>query len=113
MDTLKKLFVSLVFLFVSSSVSAVCFERGCSNVYVEKLYVNASGVVYVGTSGDERLMTCDAVSDVYSTFRSTDAGGDMIFSTLLAAQLSNKKVFVRTVESSNECKIAYVTLDKQ
>ncbi|WP_195742871.1 hypothetical protein [Shewanella woodyi] len=67
----------------------------------------------MGTSGDERLMTCDAVSDVYSTFRSTDAGGDMIFSTLLAAQLSNKKVFVRTVESSNECKIAYVTLDKQ
>jgi hypothetical protein len=58
-------------------------------------------------------MTCQAVSDVYSTFRSTDAGGDMIFSTLLAAQLSNKKVFVRTVESSSECKIAYVTLDKQ
>ncbi|WP_218919595.1 hypothetical protein [Shewanella psychrophila] len=82
-------------------------------MYVETLYINASGIIYIGTSGDETLMSCSAVSDVYVTLKRSEPAADMIFSTLLAAQMADKKVHIRTVDKSVGCKIAYVTLDKQ
>ncbi len=106
-------FVFLALLLISCNASANCIERGCYNVFVERLYINSSGTVYVATSGDETLMSCSAVSDVYSTFKSTSAGADMIFSTLLAAQMADKKVSVRTADNSAGCLIQYVTFDKQ
>ncbi|QDO85857.1 hypothetical protein FM037_24600 [Shewanella psychropiezotolerans] len=106
-------FLLLALLLISSNALATCIERGCYNVYVERLYINASGTVYVGTSGDETLMSCAAVSNIYSTFKTTDAGADMIFSALLAAQMADKKVSVRTDDNSAGCTIRYVTIDKQ
>lgn len=58
-------------------------------------------------------MSCVAVSKVYSTFKTTDAGDDMMFSVLLAAQMADKKVSVLTDDNSAGCTIHYVTIDKQ
>ncbi|KPZ73130.1 hypothetical protein J8L86_12590 [Shewanella sp. MMG014] len=104
----------LLFLIIFTPlVQANCVPHGCFGVEVEKLYIKASGMVYIATSGDETLMDCSAVSGVYSTLSPTDPGINRIYSTLLAAQMAGKKVSVRTVNSSNVCQISYVTIDKQ
>jgi len=95
------------------SVSAACVPTGCVGVYIDKLYVNASGIIYIGTSGDEKALSCSAVSDVYATLNITEPGANAIYSTLLSAQMSNKLVFVRTIDNSAGCKVAYVVLDRQ
>ena len=49
-------FISL--LFVVQTSLAECASTGCSEVSIDKLYVTTSGVVYINTSGDEKLLDC-------------------------------------------------------
>jgi hypothetical protein len=41
------------------------------------------------------------------------SNADKIYSTLLSAQIANKKVRVRIGEGSEGCRIAYVTIERQ
>lgn len=36
----------------------------CAQVYIERRYVEASGAIYVGTSGDEKILNCNAVAEL-------------------------------------------------
>ncbi|NRD72032.1 hypothetical protein HQQ94_01990 [Shewanella sp. VB17] len=108
-----KLAVGTLALSLTSSAYAACRSTGCEDVYVDILYVNASGIIHIGTSGDETLMSCTATSGVYATLKRSEPAADMIFSTLLAAQTANKKVHIRTEAKSADCKVLYVTLQKQ
>lgn len=94
---------------------AGCSGNSCSSVYVDKLYVNAtsSAKIYIGTSGDESLLDCEAHANVYVTLDSSQANADKIYSTLLAAQLANKTVRIRVDTSTAGCKVSYITLDRQ
>ncbi|OLF75153.1 hypothetical protein AWH60_11050 [Pseudoalteromonas haloplanktis] len=105
--------LGVLFSALSLTASAACVSTGCSGVYVDTLYVNASGIIYIGTSGDEKAMSCSAVSDVYATLNITKPGADAIYSTLLSAQMSGKLVYVRTVDNSSQCEVLYVTLERQ
>ena len=105
--------LGVIFTSLSLSVSAACVSTGCTEVYVDTLYVSSSGTIYIGTSGDEKALACTAVSGVYATLDMADLGANAIYSTLLSAQMSDKKVFVRTINNSTDCKVAYVTLDRQ
>ena len=110
---MSRLIFGLILMAASFVANAVCGPTGCANVYVDRLYVNASGVIYVGTSGDEALLSCSAVSSVYVTLGITEIGANAIYSALLTAQTSNKLVSIRTFDNSVGCNISYVTLDKQ
>jgi hypothetical protein len=106
--------LGVTFTVVSFMVNAKCSSTGCNAVYVDKLYTNAaSGLIYIGTSGDEKAISCSAVADVYVTLDISEAGANAIYSTLLAAQMSNKLVSLRTIDNSPNCKIAFVTLERQ
>ncbi|MFN4290105.1 MAG: hypothetical protein ACK4E7_04410 [Permianibacter sp.] len=100
-------------LFVGD-VYAACGGHSCVAEYVDRLYVNSdSGLVYVATSGDEAQLDCSAVSDVYVTLDLAEPGASAIYSSLLSAQVSNKKVQVRIVNGSAGCKVKYITIDRE
>ena len=110
--TRTKLWVSTVLgLGMTTLAVAECMSGGCYDVYVEELYPEASGGAWIKTSGNEALATCTVDSNVYLRLNATE-GYKEIYATLLAAQLSDKRVNIRIVENSNHCRIAYVTLNR-
>ena len=110
---MKKSLVGLCISAFASATAADCEPHICTDVYVERLYTNTTGLIYVATSGDETKLDCTPVSGVYLSFNLSDTAGDAFYSTLLAAQLSDRKVAVRIVNDSNMCSIQYITHDKQ
>ena len=107
----RPLIVSLGLLCIASAAYAECSASGCWGVYVEELYPVAAGGAWIKTSGNETLANCTADSNVY--LRLNDSPGfQAIYATLLAAQLSDKKVNIRIAEGSAPCSVAYVTLNR-
>lgn len=91
---MKHVFFLLIMLFPSVAVQATdggaCNPDHCGGIFVDMLYVEASGRVYVSTSGDEKLLNCQALSGVYVTLLESSPGRDLIYSTLLTAQSTNR-----------------------
>lgn len=102
-----------LFVFLSSPLFAECVPHICSDVFVERLYPNENGLVYVATSGSEAALNCNAVSGEYVSFNLADPAGEAFYSTLLAAQLANKKVSLRIADESEGCLVQYITINKQ
>ena len=107
----KKIIFFLIFM-SSDFVYSQCNPDYCWPVYIDKLYVNSNGIIYIGTDGDESVLNCGAVSGVYVTLDLSDPGGDAIYSTLLTAQTTNKKVSIQVADGVTGCPIQYVTLDR-
>lgn len=107
--------IGFVILFMSAYLQAgVCVPDHCADVFIERLYVESSGTIYVGTSGDESKLNCNAVSGVYVTIPASLGGSSALYSTLLTAQTTNKKISVVQVDDHQAgCIIQYITLDKQ
>ena len=103
-------YVLFLVVLLPTIVNADCSANACSNVYVDFLYVRANGDVSVGTSGTETGLNCTPGSDVYLRLHKSDQSSDFVYSTLLAAQLANKKVTIRTIGGSSDCQIMYMTL---
>lgn len=96
---------------VQAAEGGSCNPDHCAGVYVDMLYVNASGRVYVATSGDEKLLNCQAASGVYVTLLESSPGRDLIYSTLLTAQSTNRPLEAIQVDDNIPgCVIQYVTL---
>jgi hypothetical protein len=89
---------------------AECYPGGCAEVYVDELYPDSGGA-WVQTSGNETLASCTVDSNVFLRLNG-GPGFDAIYATLLAAQISEKKVGIRIIEGSNPCAIAYVRLNR-
>lgn len=98
-------------LVFSNGAFAECSATGCWEAYVEELYPESAGGAWIRTSGDESLASCTADSGVYLRLNA-GTGFNAIDSTLLAAQLADKKVNIRIFGGSNPCSIAYVTLNR-
>lgn len=109
---LSRALICLGSLAICALVHADCGASGCWNVYVDEVYPEAQGGAWIKTSGDERLANCTADSGIYLRLSGTAAGFKEIYATLLAAQLSEKKVSIRITEGSNPCSITYVTLNR-
>lgn len=112
---MKKIFCLLGFGIISSIAQAdFCNSDYCGDVYIDKLYVADSGFVYVATSADEKILNCQAESGVYLTLNPDDKGSDRIYSTLLAAQISGRKIStIQVADNSQGCRIQYITLWRQ
>lgn len=105
--------IATLMVAVSGPVLADCVPHICSGIYVERLYANSNGLIYVATTGNESNLNCTPVSGGYLSFNLSDPAGDAFYSTLLAAQLANKTVSLRIVDASPGCQVQYLTLDKQ
>lgn len=98
---------------VSFVAKADCSANGCSDVYVDRIYLTAAGIAYIGTSGDESKLGCAAEGGVYVSLALADPAGKSMYATLLAAQATNRTVFLRTENNSVGCRVSYMTLDRE
>lgn len=104
--------LSLVLCSAVSFAADRCEHWGCIST-IQTLYTNSDGAIYVGTPLDERLANCKAVSDVYFTLNPNAGNKKEIYSSLLAAYVSGKKIQLRVKENTPDCELSYVRLDAQ
>jgi hypothetical protein len=84
-----------------------CDVTGCTG-YVEALYVQNNGNIYVATDQDEKIPECNAVGGVYFHINGANAGARDMYSAILTASTTNQKVFFRVVQDNGKCEMAYV-----
>lgn len=87
-----------------------CEAWGCY-AKLEQIVVNTVGV-YLGTTADELLAGCSAQGGVFLTLKQNHPNFDSIYAGLVAAQLADRPVVLRTVDKSNGCEISYVEFRK-
>lgn len=113
-DFMRIIILILIMLFPATAVQAndggACNPDHCGGIFVDMLYVEASGRVYIATSGDEKLLNCQAVAGVYVTLSEGSPGRDLIYSTLLTAHSTNQRVTIQVDDNIPGCIIQYVTL---
>ena len=100
--------VAVALLGGAAPAMSSCANNHCNGVLVTALEVNASGVTYVGTDGDETALNCTAVSGVYLSLHYTDAQADQVYALLLSSRVQRAPVIIRIVTSSSDCQIHYV-----
>ncbi|WP_421722716.1 hypothetical protein [Bacterioplanoides sp.] len=110
-DFMKNNIIFIVILLVSSPAVSVdrCASWGCIST-VSDLYTNADGLIYVGTPLDETLANCSAVLDVYFSINPESGNAEKMYSSILAAYVSGKKIQLRVKENNSKCELSYVRL---
>lgn len=89
---------------------AECVGGVCADVYVEQLYTQqGTSSFYIRTTGTETALNCTPDSGVYLFVPATSKE---MFAVLLAAQMTDKMVAVRIIESSNPCTVSWVTMNR-
>ena len=109
----SQLISSMLLLFCATAAAANCVSVRCNDVYVERLFVRANGLISVGTSGTETGLSCTPFNTDYLTLDPQGANADAIYSAILAAQLADKRVTFRMDDGSPNCTIQYIWLDRQ
>lgn len=105
----KLLFVLILFTPFYSLSASKCTSWGCIST-IKTLYINSSGVIFVGTPLDERLANCTPESGIYFTMKPS-IGSKEVYSALLTAYIAQKPVMLRVIEGSSQCELSYVSLD--
>jgi hypothetical protein len=98
---------------VARPAFADCGGEYCHDVYVDQLYVEASGGIWLQTSGTETALSCTPDSNIFLRLANGNEGLKNIYAALLAAQTAGLKVHVRIVGGSSPCAISYVLVDRQ
>ena len=109
---MKKILMGVITIgALSISANAACAGNNCTNVDVEKIVVTQA-TMYIATSGTETALTnCTPVAGVFVTLSSVDASSKSIYSALLTAQTTKKKVKIRTKDTPGAaCQIDYIEL---
>lgn len=105
---MKNVLMSIVALgAMSTSLYASCTTGSCSGK-VERIYMTANGTMYVKVEGNAGTLNCTAPGGVYMSLKEGDAGKNSMYSLLLTAQTTGKRVTVRIEEGSSDCRVAFV-----
>ncbi len=88
-----------------------CTSAGCIST-IESLYTNSSGLIYISTPLDETKANCTAYAGNYFVLNPESPNAKEIYSSLLAAYMSDSKIQLRINEGSPNCELAYVRLNK-
>jgi len=106
---MKKILTSLLtFGVLSTSTYANCSGGACSDVTIDFILVLNSGTITVGTSGTEEGLTCTAAGGKYLAIDSAAVGKNAMYSALLTAQTTKKKLSIRLNDTADPCTISYV-----
>jgi hypothetical protein len=113
--TSVKLLASLMTANLLSAPTALadCAGKACADVYIDRIYIQGQGAIFIGTSGNETLLNCTAVSSVYVTLDPSERNSDLMYAQLRDAQAEDKKVYVRIQENSSDCKIQHIIIDRR
>lgn len=96
---------------ISSIAAAECSATGCIG-YVEQLYIEADGGLWLQTTGNEQLANCVPNSGIFLRLPGDAAKFKEVYALLLSAQIADRQVFVRIAEGSNPCRILYVHMNR-
>lgn len=88
-----------------------CASWGCTST-IEQLYTNANGLIYVSTPLDETKANCTVYAGSYFVLNPAAKNFSEVYSSLLAAYMSDSKVQLRIKEGSANCELSYVRLNK-
>ncbi|MYM57746.1 hypothetical protein GTG28_00670 [Vibrio sp. OCN044] len=95
-------------------ISTFSFADGCENwgceSTIEMLYTTVNGDIYIGTPLDERKANCSPISNVYFTLNPQSNNAAQVYSSLLSAYMSDKKIVLRIKEGHPKCELEYVQL---
>lgn len=110
---IKKMVIFFGACLVSSlSIADECASWGCTST-IETLYTNISGLVLVSTPLDETKANCTVYPGSYFVLNTDAQNGKEVYSSLLAAYMSNSKIQLRITEGSPNCELTYVRLSKK
>lgn len=110
---MNKLFLSFLLVTFSTGVFAECSGQSCHDVTITRLYVTPNGQTFIGTSGDESKLSCNAGNYGYITLEVEQKNYDATYSLLLAAHINQHPIWVKTSSDSNKpCNVVYVVSDK-
>jgi hypothetical protein len=101
---------ALAALFWSSTTVADCGSLSCYGA-VQRLYMAFDGNLRIATDGDETLLNCTAVSDVYVTLQADDPNFNRKYALLLTAYTLDQDVGIRIAEGSPNCAVSYFYVD--
>jgi len=104
----KRVIVSILLSLISSSVFAgSCGRLQCTGK-VETLYMPNTSYIYIGTSGDETSLECEAVSSKYVKLDRSHQGFEEAYTALLAAHHTNRSVKIRVSGGIGKCQVQYI-----
>jgi len=95
---------------IPTQARAECFSEGCRGQQIVQLYPGSGGNTLVYLDGPTHLANCGRVSGLYFTLTAGTKNYNAMFSTLLAARITNQPVAVFILENSAGCTINAVIL---
>lgn len=98
-------------LFANTS-DAECVPTNCTG-YLDQVYMEANGNLYVQTSGNETLANCTPASGVYLFLSGSASNFKEIYAMLLSAQAMGWQVTLRILDGSNPCAISWASVNRQ
>lgn len=108
---MKKLITAILAIGAMSTIlNADCSGTACLNVTIVNVYTQADGEVYIQTSGDESLLSCTSPAGAYVHLKSTAAGKNAMYATLLSAYVTKRPITVQLVNGSPTCEISYLSM---
>ena len=101
----------LTAIMLTVSANAGCSTKACQGK-IQRIFLSSSGDILIGTDGDESKLTCQSPGNVYLTISKNNPNVKTMYSAILTAQTTNSPITLRALETSTNCEVLYVTLDK-
>lgn len=92
---------------------AGCVDRSCMGIGIEvvkSVYPSSTGDIYLEAPDDKTTLNCTLKEGQYMVLQSDHPLFREIYSTVLSALTSNKRLQVRIVEGSDNCQVSYVRM---
>jgi len=109
---MKKILISVLAMgAISTSVYAGCAGTACTQVDITRLYMTDYGTIFVGTSGIETSLNCNPNGGSYLSVRNADVGKNALYSMLLTAQTTKRKLDIGVEAGSADCHILAIAVN--
>ncbi|QUJ67371.1 hypothetical protein KDD30_15240 [Photobacterium sp. GJ3] len=107
-----KYFIFLLF-FLSPTTWAACYPNQCQGVgkdILVSVYPSSTGNIYLEAPAGKEKLNCKLAEGYYMTLKNTHPIFEVMYSTILTAVSTQKKLTVRIVENSEGCEVMYVRM---
>lgn len=113
LKSLTLLTTSIALFFLSGTAHAACSSAGsCTNVTIDRIYVQSNGAISVDTSGDETQLPCTPNSGKYITLAKTHPGYEALSAVILTLYANGGNYNVRIDGSvTASCIVSYAWTD--
>ncbi|CCN49928.1 exported hypothetical protein [Vibrio nigripulchritudo MADA3029] len=110
---MKACIIFILSTLFSFNVFSACSKIGCIGAGKDVLisvYPNSSGNIYLQAGVGREQLDCKLVEGHYMVLKATHPAFESVYSTVLTALASQKKLMVRIVNGSPNCEVSYVRM---